>query len=426
MKKNVPLLLAFLFLLPALMLAQQRQVRGKITDENGAPVPDVSVAVKGSPAQTRSAADGSFVISAPNGNVELIFTHVSYPEKTVAVSGSEDNVSVTLEQSSRQLEEVVVVGYGTQKRRSITGAVATFNTDNLDERPLVRVDQALVGQMAGVRVKQTSGLPGRGFSIQIRGTGSISASNEPLYVIDGFPLEVSAQNTSGGFTIGNPLDNLNPNDIESIQVLKDASAAAIYGSRASNGVVLITTKKGRTGKAKISFNTYAGYNERVRKLDMLSAEQWVDRATEMINRDWVRSGAGRTAEQTTAERRAILNLPAGTFNVTYMIDDRWTQPGHPGLIYLDWQDEYFRKGVVQNYQLSASGGNEFVKYFVSGDYLDQEGITHGVTYKRYSARANIEVQASDKIKLGLNLAPSYSIGNDPGVDGKDLQTHIAA
>ncbi|HKH59559.1 MAG TPA: TonB-dependent receptor plug domain-containing protein, partial [Flavitalea sp.] len=314
MKKNAPLLLALFILLPALLLAQQRQIKGKITDEAGAPVPDVSVGLKGNPAQTRSAADGTFSITAPNGNVELVFTHVNYPEKTVMAPG--DNVSVTLQQSSRQLDEVVVVGYGTQKKRDITGAVATFNADNLNERPVVRVDQALVGQMAGVRVKQTSGLPGRGFSIQIRGTGSISASNEPLYVIDGFPLEVSAQNSGGGFSIGNPLDNINPNDIESIQVLKDASAAAIYGSRASNGVVLITTKKGKSGKAKINFNTYVGYNERVRKIDMLSAEGWVDRAIEMINRDWVRSGTGRTADQTTAQRRAILGLPAGTYNVT--------------------------------------------------------------------------------------------------------------
>ena len=424
MKKNAPLLLTLFILLPALLLAQQRQIKGKITDETGAPVPDVSVGIKGSPAQTRSAADGTFTITAPNGNVQLVFTHVNYPEKTVMASG--DDVSVTLQQSSRQLDEVVVVGYGTQKKRDITGAVATFNADNLNERPIVRVDQALVGQMAGVRVKQTSGLPGRGFSVQIRGTGSISASNEPLYVIDGFPLEVSAQNSGGGFSIGNPLDNINPNDIESIQVLKDASAAAIYGSRASNGVVLITTKKGKSGKAKINFNTYVGYNERVRKIDMLSSEGWVDRAIEMINRDWVRSGAGRTADQTTAQRRAILGLPAGTYNVTYMIDDRWTQPGHPGLVYFDWQDEFFRHGIVQNYQLSASGGNESVKYFVSGDYLDQDGITHGVTYKRYSARANIEINGSDKLKFGLNLAPSYSIANDPGVDGKDLQTHIAA
>lgn len=421
MKKYVLLIPILFFLLPGILFAQQRQIKGKVTDDKGAPVSDVSVALKGNPAQTRTDATGSFVITAPPGNAELVFTHVSFPERSITVSGNEVEVSM-LTQSSRQLDEVVVVGYGTQKRRDITGAVATFNADNLVERPIVRVDQALVGQMAGVRVKQTSGLPGRGFSVQIRGTGSISASTEPLYVIDGFPLEVSGQNASGGFSSGNPLDNLNPNDIESIQVLKDASAAAIYGSRASNGVVLITTRKGKSGKAKISFNSYAGYNERVRKLDVLSPEQFVDRAIEMINTNWVRSAAGRTADQTTAQRRTIL----GRVDVNLMIDDRWTQPGHPGVTYVDWQDEFFRKGKVQNYQLSASGGNDFVKYYVSGDYLDQEGITYGVTYKRYSARANVDIQASNKLKFGINLAPSYSVGNDPGVDGKDLQTHIAA
>lgn len=424
MKKTAQLIVAFCILLPSIVMAQERHIKGKVSDEKNAPIPDVSVALKGGIVKTKTDFNGAFEITVPPSikNVELIFTHVNYLEQTVPVSGNE--VSLTLQQTSKQLDEVIVVGYGTQKKRSITGAVATFNADNLDERPITRVDQALVGQMAGVRVKQTSGLPGRGFSVQIRGTGSIGANNEPLYVIDGFPLEVSRQNDGGGFSSGNPLDNLNPNDIESIQVLKDASAAAIYGSRGSNGVVLITTKKGRSGKATLSFNTYAGYNERVRKLDMLDAEGWVDRAMDIINTTWVKSGTGRTADQTTAQRKAILGTTST--NINLMIDDRWLMPGHPGLIYLDWEDEFFRKGSVQNYQLSATGGNDFVKYYISGNYLNQDGITHGVTYKSYSARANIEVQASNKVKFGLNLAPTYSITNDPGVDGKDQESHIAA
>src|SRR6185369_8212581 len=157
-----------------------------------------------------------------------------------------------------------------------------------------RVDQALVGQMAGVRVQQTSGVPGRGFSIQVRGQGSISANNEPLYVIDGFPLEPSAQNSSGTFSTANPLDNINPNDIESIQVLKDAASAAIYGSRAANGVVIIKTKSGLTtaGKPKITFNAYTGVAQTVKKLDVMNGDQWIDRAMELINGAWVDSGAG--------------------------------------------------------------------------------------------------------------------------------------
>ncbi len=424
MKQTTLLIAALIILLPSLLFAQQKQIKGKVLDETGMAIPDASVSVKGTTITTITDAGGNFTISVPETitKVELRITHIGYPEQLVTVSGNE--VTITMQKTAKSLDEVIVVGYGTQKKRDITGAVATFNTENLDERPVARVDQAMVGQMAGVRVKQTSGLPGRGFSVQVRGTGSIGANNEPLYVIDGFPLEVSRQNDNGGFTTGNPLDNLNPNDIESIQVLKDASAAAIYGSRGSNGVVLITTKKGRTGKAVISFNAYAGYNERVRKLDMLDAEGWIDRSIDIINTNWVKSGAGRTADQTTAQRKAILGTTST--NVNFMIDDRWLMPGHPGLTYLDWQDEFFRKGTVQNYQLAATGGNENVKYYISGNYFDQTGITHGVSNTSYSVRANVEVQASNKLKFGLNIAPTFSIIKDPGVDGKDLETHIAA
>ena len=425
MKKFASLITALVIFLPAIVFSQQRQIKGKVTDENGAPIPDVSVALKGNPAQTRTDLTGSFVITASDGNAELVFTHVSYPERTVVVSGNE--VTVTLQQSSTQLDEVVVVGYGTQKRRNVTGAVSSFDARKLDERPLVRVDQALVGQMAGVQVKQTSGALGRGFSVQVRGTGSITAGNEPLYVIDGFPLATAAPNASGGFPTGNPLDNINPNDIESIQVLKDASSAAIYGSRAANGVVLITTKKGQSGKARIGINTFIGYQERSRKLDMLSAEDWVIRAKEIIDATWVASspaaGPARTAAQTNEQRRVILGLPAGQVNKDLMGDDRWDQSGHPGLRYIDWQDEAFRKGLITNVQLTASGGNDIVRYYVSGNYAKQEGMVIHTDYTSYSARANVEVKANQRLKLGLNIAPTYSVNNDPGVEGKDNILH---
>ncbi len=424
MKRLLLLIVAFTLSFPLLSLAQQKQITGTVTDESGSGVPDVTVSVKGSNISTRTDASGRFEIGVPPEmkKIELVFTHVNFAEQTISFTGGAVNVS--LQNSTKRLDEVVVIGYGTQKKRDITGAVAKMNASNLDERPITRVDQALIGQLAGVRVKQTSGVPGRGLSVQIRGTGSITANNEPLYVIDGFPLEVSSQNVNGGFTTGNPLDNINPNDIESIEVLKDASAAAIYGSRGSNGVVLISTKKGKAGKAKMSFNMYAGYNEVLRKLDMLSPQEWVDRSMEMINYNWTHSGTGRTADQTTAQRKTILG--SQTTNVNLMIDDRWLLPDHAGLMYVDWQDEFFKKGPVQNYQLSAAGGNEYVKYYLSGNYLDQNGITYGVTNKMYSARANVEVKASDKFRFGLNLAPTYSVINDPGVDGKDNLTHIAA
>lgn len=397
-------------------------VTGKVTDPAGKPAMGVTVQVKGVNTSTLTNEDGTFRITVPNGDAVLVFTHVEYEMLEVLVN-NQSALTVNLQAAKKVLDDVVVIGYGTQRKRNVTGAVSTFDAKSLTERPVTRVDQALVGQMAGVAVKQTTGALGKGMSIQVRGTGSITAGNEPLYVIDGFPLSAAAPNGSGNYALGNPLDNINPNDIESIQVLKDASAAAIYGSRAANGVVLITTRRGQTGKPKISMNSYVGYSERSRKLDMLNADEWVDRATEMINAQWVASKPGRTATQTNEERRVILGLAPGTVNTSYMTDDRWFQPGHPGLRFIDWQDEGFRKGLTQNHQVAASGGNEFVRYYISGNYARQEGMVHYMDYTSYSARANVEINASKKLKFGINLSPTYSITNDPGVEGKDNILH---
>jgi TonB-dependent starch-binding outer membrane protein SusC len=399
----------------------QETIKGKVVGaQDGQALPGVSVLVKGKKSGTSTDTNGNFAIQATQ-NETLIFSFVGHKSKEVTVTGPVMNV--TLEEDSQGLDEVVVVGYGTQRKANVTGAVTTMNTEKLQERPLPRVDQALVGQMAGVRVKQTTGNPGQGMSVQVRGVGSISAGNEPLYVLDGFPLSGATPNANGGYSSGNPLDNINPNDIESIQVLKDASSAAIYGSRAANGVVIITTKKGKSGKPSINLNTYVGYNERSKKLDMLSGPEWIDRAIEMINYQWETSGAGRTAGQTTEERRAILGISADQVDTRYMYDDRWLQAGYPGLNIIDWQDETFRKGLVQNYQLSASGGTDAVKYYVSGNYNGQQGMVKEQDFTSYSARANVEVKANDKLTFGINLTPTYSINNDPGVEGKDNILH---
>jgi TonB-linked SusC/RagA family outer membrane protein len=417
---------AMLLLTSTLAINAQSQnstitVTGKILDDAGKPLEAVTISIKNQTGNAISKADGSYsIVVGPNAT--LVFTAVGFASQEVEVN-NKTSISINLVPSSSKLDDVVVIGYGTQKKRNVTGAIASYDAKNLDERPIVRVDQALIGQMAGVIVKQTTGALGKGLSIQVRGTGSISAGNEPLYVLDGFPLDNATPNGSGNYANGNPLDNMNPNDIESVQVLKDASAAAIYGSRAANGVVLITTKRGKSGKPKLTLNSYVGYTERTRKLDMLNAEEWIDRATEIINAQWVASGTGRTATQTTAERRTILGLAAGTYNTSFMLDDRWAQPGHPGLRFIDWQDETFRKGILHNQQLSASGGNEFVKYYVSGNYSHQDGMVIGSDYTLYSARANVEVTASKKIKLGLNISPTFSIINDPGIEGKDNIYH---
>ncbi len=414
--------LSALLLLSSMAMAQV--ITGVVTtSENGEPLPGVNVVQKGSSSGAVTDAKGAYILKLNNaGNAVLTFSFIGYVTQEIPVK-SQSVINIKLEPDTKSLSEVVVIGYGTAKKADVTGAVASFNAKTIDQRPILRVDQALVGQMAGVQVKQTSGALGKGFSIQVRGTGSITAGNEPLYVIDGFPLATARPNGSGNFATGNPLDNINPNDIESIQVLKDAAAAAIYGSRAANGVVLITTKRGQSGRPKVTLNTFTGYMERSRKLDMLSADEWVDRATEMINAQWVASAPNRTASQTNEQRRVILGLPVGQVNTTYMTDDRWAQPGHPGLRYIDWQDEAFRKGLTQNHQLSASGGNEFVRYYISGNYVRQEGMVINTDYTAYSARANVEVNASKKLKLGLNIAPTYSVNNDPGVEGKDNILH---
>ncbi|MEO6453345.1 MAG: SusC/RagA family TonB-linked outer membrane protein, partial [Ginsengibacter sp.] len=397
-------------------------VSGRVTDNSGQPLEGVTVQEKKSNVTALTQKDGSFQINVPSGKSVLVFSSIGFESQQLDVN-NQSRLSLSLKAESNSMDEVVVIGYGTQKRRNVTGAVSSFDARKLDERPLLRVDQALVGQLAGVRVKQTTGTPGKGFSIQIRGSGSISGGNEPLYVIDGFPLTVNSSNTgNGSFSTGNPLDNINPNDIESIEVLKDAAAAAIYGSRASNGVVIITTKRGQTGKPKISFNVYGGYNQAAKKLEMMNGQQWIDQATEVINATYLRQFPTASVNDDYATRLAV---NGGAFNANYLLDPRWSIPGHPGLAFIDWQDAIERKGAVQNYQVSASGGNETIKYFLSGNYSDQQAFVIKQDYKAYSLRANFEVSASKKLKFGVNLAPTYSISQDPGVEGKDQIFHQA-
>ncbi|MDR3678413.1 MAG: TonB-dependent receptor [Flavipsychrobacter sp.] len=418
------LLTIYLLLVTLVTFAQTRQLSGIVqTAEKSEVLTGVVIHVKGSSAGTVTDIDGKFVIDIPDDDKTiLVLNYIGYQQNEFAV-GAQKNVIIQMTSSSKSLNEVVVVGYGSQKRKDITGAVSSFKATNLDERPVGRIDDALLGELAGVDVKQTSGAPGKPMSIQVRGTGSISAGSEPLYVIDGFPLNTAQPNGSGSFASGNPLDNMNPNDIESIQVLKDAAAAAIYGSRASNGVVLITTKKGKVGKNQITLNMYTGTTQASKKLDMMSPEQWINRATEIINAQWVASGTGRTASQTSDQRRSILGLQPGQVNTQYMLDDRWAQPGHPGLAFLNLQDQAFRTAVLQNYQVTSSGGTDLAKYYISANYQDEPGFVLGMDYKSYSARANVDVNASKKLKVGLNIAPSYSIKEDPGVEGKDNILH---
>jgi TonB-dependent starch-binding outer membrane protein SusC len=430
--KMLLMLMSFFIFFITVSSAQNKDklVKGRVIDETtGNGVADVSVIITGSTIGTRTDNDGNFSILFPASikNPRLQIGSVGYTSQTIGI-GEQTDFTVKLQKDTKTLDDVVVIGYGTQKRKNVTGSVSTFDARKLEERPVLRIDQALVGQLAGVRVKQTTGTPGKGFSIQVRGSGSISGGNEPLYVIDGFPLTVNSSNTgNGSFATGNPLDNINPNDIESIEVLKDAAAAAIYGSRASNGVVIITTKQGRSGKAKISFNVYGGYNQTAKKLEMMNGQQWIDQATEVINATYVRQFAslGATANDNQATRLSrVLGTVTGN-NLNFILDPRWSMPGHPGLAFIDWQDQIERKGQIQNYQLSISGGNDVVKYFLSGNYGYQQGFIINTDYKSYSLRANLEVNPTKRLKFGVNIAPTFSIAQDPGVEGKDQIFHQA-
>jgi TonB-linked SusC/RagA family outer membrane protein len=416
-------LLAVLFLTgPAWAQGQgapKLTVTGKVLDDAGQPVAGASVMAKGTRNAVTAGADGGFSIVVAR-EATLVISYVGFQDKEVKVTGAALG-SISLVKGDKSMEDVVVIGYGTQKRQNVTAAVATMDTKSISERPITRIDQAMIGQMPGVTIRQQTGMPGSGFSILVRGTGSITAGTEPLYVIDGFPLDVSSQNTAGGFSNGNPLNNMNPDDIESIQVLKDAAAAAIYGSRAANGVVLITTKRGQIGKTRLAVLANAGVSQAAKKLDVLNANDWILLATDLENFNWVNSGTGRTADQSIAQRQAILNLAPNAYKTTLMADPRWSMPGHPGLEYVNWQDSAFRTAPFQNYEINASGGNETVRYFVSGNYLNQAGVLLNTGYTNYSARANMEVNVAKRFKLGFNIAPTYSVTQSPAAEGKDNQ-----
>ena len=409
-------------------ITAQSKIKGTVKDVSGLGIPGVTVTQKGTKNVSETDMNGDYTIQLQdNGQNILVFTSIGFKRVEESLQGR-TTINVALAEDNQVLEEVTVIGYGVQKKKLTTGAMSSLKTESFAERPISRVDQGLIGQVAGVRVKQTSGLPGQPFSVEIRGAGSITAGNEPLYVIDGFPIYTEGANSNGGFSNGSPLDNINPNDIASIEVLKDAAAASIYGSRASNGVVLITTKKGKLGKTKFSFNTYGGINKEANRVDMLDSQGWIDRSKVMLDEQWAASGvAGASASQSMPERIATYNAanPNAPLNqtnpkyFTYIYDERWDIPGHPGLDYIDWQDQVFKTGEFTNYQLTASGATDAVNYYVSANYQKNTGYIIGTDYTVFSARANVDLKVSEKFKIGLNLAPSYSVKNDPGVEGKD-------
>ena len=356
------------------------KISGKVTDPSGSPLPGVTVIIKETTNGTVTNANGEYSLTNVPGNATLQFSFVGMKTQEIQVEGK-ISIDVTMEEDAIGIEEVVAVGYGTMKKSDLTGSVASVRSDDIQTVKITSPDQALSGRIAGVQVTQQSSAPGGGVSIRIRGGNSVNGDNEPLYVIDGFP--VTSNNStrsvgSAGNVAPNALSSINPNDIESIEVLKDASATAIYGARGANGVILITTKKGSSGEPRISFDSYYGVQSVSKKIDLCNAEQFAIYVNEY------------------AEQNGISE---------YFDDPSSLGEG------TDWQDEIYTTAPIQNYQLGVSGGSGKSIYYISGNYFDQEGIIENSGYKRYSIRTNVESEIGSRIKVGINFTGSRSINN---------------
>ena len=356
----------------------ERPISGTVTDENGDGLPGVNVLVKNTTIGTVTDIEGNYSISAPDNAETLIFSSVGYLSQEVAI-GNQSTIDINMEPDVQSLDEVVVVGYGTQKKSDLTGAISSVQPQDITRVSERRLETALQGRAAGVQVTRQEGSPGAGSNVNVRGVGSIG-DTQPLWVIDGVPQ------SPGNF--------FNMNDVESIEILKDASAAAIYGARAAHGVILVTTKRGSDGKINVNFNTSVGQRSPVRLPDMLDTEGFV-RASSIA-----RFNAGTTPE------------PA------------WFEGGQ---VNTDWTDQVFSgRGLEQTYNLSVSGGNENANYFISGGYDKEEGIMIDNSFERYSVRANSDFKIGDHIKIGESILVSRTRENPTADDGGDLLTIFRA
>jgi len=380
MKKKL-LLFISLIIFASGILAQERTVTGTVsasdTDET---IPGVTVRIKDSQRGTITDIYGTYSMPIQPGDSAIVFSFVGMETKEIPI-GDRSVINVTLSPAVENLEEVVVVGYGTESKRLLTGSVGTVNANQFKELPTPTIDGALQGKTTGVQVIQNSGTPGAAMTVRVRGNSSITAGNQPLYVIDGIPVTTGnySQISFGGQTI-DAVSDLNPNEIETISILKDASAAAIYGARASNGVVLITTKRGKTEKTKINLSTYYGFKQAEKKLDMINSKQW----KEYINNRTLNDGG----------------LPP------YSEEDINNNP-----IDTDWIDEVFRTAPMANIELSAAGGNERTQFFVGGNYVSEDGTLIGTDYERLNGRLNLDHRISDVVKIGASIGITSSNNN---------------
>lgn len=366
--------------------ASDQKIKGTVVDESNQPVIGANIVVEGTTNGTITDLDGNFSLQVPE-KAELRISYIGYLDQRVKV-GNNTTLHIVLKEDTQTLDEVVVVGYGTMKKSDITGSVASVRLGDLKEGANTSVDQMLLGKTAGVNVVQSSGEPGGGFSVNIRGASSINGGVSPLYVIDGVPIDNSRPVSQGsivGFSDSrsprNPMSSINPADIEAIEILKDASATAIYGSRGANGVILITTKSGKAEKMKVSYSGSIGIQSPTNKLKLLNAVDYKRVLNEIID-------AGGDSEASRVGD--IANGGVGT----------------------DWQDEVTQQNAITHeHQLSFSGGNSKTFYYTSFNYVNQEGIVKNTSFERLGARLNLKSDINDKLKIGMNVTGSYMKDN---------------
>ncbi len=381
-------MVAFAFLLNA--AAQDRTITGKVTDEKGIPIKSVSVIVKGTILGVNTDANGIYTIKVPIQAKTLIFSAIGLASSEVEIN-NKNNINSILKVEDKNLQEVIVVAYGTQKKAATTGAISTVKGAEIENKPFSSVDKALQGSVAGLNSSAASGAPGAAQDVRIRGVSSINAGNAPLYVLDGAVMNTG--DASRLQTTANLLSTLNPNDIESITVLKDASSTAVYGSRAANGVILITTKRGKAGKTKFRFDTEVGYNNNAYESERnipLNAKQYLDLTREgLVN-------FGATPTQITATLKSLGDSTGVDFN---------------------WKNAVQRQGNQQQYNLSASGGNEKTTFYISGGYFKQEGTTVTSDLTRKNGAIRITNQATDRLNLSINIDGGFVKQNTPQAGG---------
>ena len=397
----------------ASMYAQEKRITGTVVDQSGIPLPGVNILVVGTTNGTQTDFDGNYSISASEGQT-LLFTYLGLKDARKKV-GTENTINVQMEDDTQALSEVVVVGYGTSRKEALTGSITQIKSEEISKRPISNLASALEGASAGITATASGGQPGSTQEIRIRGFGSFGASNDPLYVVDGIP-------TSGN------LNNINPADIESLTILKDASSTAIYGNKAANGVVLVTTKSGKNQKGQVSLSVSTGIIDRgIPEYDRIDAFQYYPIMWEALRNSNAVPGVATTDELNTANQDASNSifsvLGYNPFNVAndQIVGTNGQLNPSASLLYndFDWEGAIIRTGIRKNADLSYQGGNEKITYYGSFGYLNEEGYLINSDFERFTGRVNISAQATDWLKLGTNFAGTFSNSNQSNIGGSN-------